>query len=162
LRPIDVVKVGGGKPKEVNMRNERGTIGKVAIAVAAVCVATAGAALAGMAAQAATKTTTVKVTETNYKILLSRHTVKPGPVKFVVVNHGTVAHEFAIHGPSVNKRIPGKLTPGSKKTLTVRLRKGTYKIDCPIHVALGMKATLHVGSKSGGTTTNSTTTSSWG
>jgi plastocyanin len=73
-----------------------------------------------------------------------------------------VAHEFAIHGPGVNKRIPGKLKPGSTKTLTVRLGKGTYKVDCPIHIPLGMKTTIHVGTKSGGTTTNGTTTSGGG
>jgi plastocyanin len=149
------------------VKKRKGRIAGIAAVLLLAVAAIAGAAVAGMAAHAASAsmTTRVKVTETDYKISLSKHSVKPGRVTFVVVNHGMVAHEFAIHGHGLNKRIAGKIMPGSKKTLKVRLRKGTYTIDCPIHVALGMKTTIHVGATSGGggTTTNGTTTGGgWG
>lgn len=128
------------------MTNKRGKIVKIALAAAVVNAAMTGAAAAGMAAHAATTTTTrVKVTEVEYKIKLRTHSFKPGRVKFVVTNRGKLAHEFAIRGPGVSKRIPGKLMPMSTHTLTVRLRKGKYTLKCPIHIALGMKTTIRVG-----------------
>lgn len=147
------------------MTNGRGRIAKVAAAVLLLCTAIAGAALAGMAANAATKTTKaikIKVTEKEYKISLSKHSFKTGQkVTFMVSNRGKVAHEFAIKGPGLNKRISGKLQPGAKKTLTVTLKKkGKYMLECPIHLALGMKTAIHTtGSSSGG---GGTTTSGGG
>jgi plastocyanin len=115
------------------------------LTLAAVITAIAAIALAGLTAQAATTTTRVKVTEREYRILLRTHSFKPGRVTFVVTNHGMLAHEFAVSGPGVHKRIPGKLRPGVTRTLTVRLSKGKYTLKCPIHVALGMKTTIRVG-----------------
>jgi plastocyanin len=118
---------------------------KAKLALAAAIAAIAAITLAGVTAHAATTTTRVKVTEREYRILLRTHSFKPGRVTFVVTNRGMLAHEFAVSGPGVSKRIPGKLTPGMTRTLTVRLSKGKYTLKCPIHIALGMKTTIRVG-----------------
>jgi plastocyanin len=133
-------------------------IGTIGGAVALIAAALAGAALAAITSHASSMTTRVRVTEREYRIILKKHSFKPGRVTFVVHNGGMLAHEFAVSGPGVHKRIPGRLKPGSTRTLTVRLGKGKYTLKCPIHIALGMKTTISVGAAS--TTTSSTT--SWG
>lgn len=125
------------------MKKRHARIGMIAAAATIVAAAIAGAALAGVAAHKATTTTRVTVTEREYRIVLKKHSFKRGRVTFVVSNRGKLAHEFAISGPGVHTRIPGKLKPGSTRTLTVRLRHGTYTLKCPIHIALGMKTTIH-------------------
>jgi plastocyanin len=144
--------------------NRATRVGFVAVLVAA---AVAGVAAAGMAAHSARASTRVTVTEREYKITLSRHTFRAGSMTFVVHNAGRLAHEFAIKGPGIGtKRIHGTIAPGSKKTLTVKLRNGKFTLWCPIHVSSGMKTTIKVGAgaSTGGTTTGTTTstTSAWG
>jgi plastocyanin len=122
------------------------------------------AATAGMAAHDATKATRVTVTEREYRISLARRTFKAGKVTFVVRNRGHLAHEFEIRGPGVpGKKIAGTIPPGKARMLSVKLRAGTYKIWCPIHVAQGMKTTIHVsGAMSAGTTTSGGSGGGWG
>ncbi|HZS29837.1 MAG TPA: cupredoxin domain-containing protein [Gaiellaceae bacterium] len=144
--------------------------GKAGIALVAVVLAAtalAGGALAAMAAHKATKTVTVKVTEKNYRIVLAKHSFAKGKVTFVVKNASNTAHEFKITGPGLSKSIPGLIAPGKTKQLTVTLKKGTYSLICPLHVALGMKTSIKVGGGTAGSTggTGGTTTtggSSWG
>jgi plastocyanin len=114
------------------------------------------AAAAGMAAHDASKATRITVTEREYRIGLARRTFKAGKVTFVVKNRGKLAHAFEISGPGVaGKRIPGTIPPGKVRMLSVKLRAGTYKLWCPIHVAQGMKTTIKVsGTMSAGTTTS--------
>ncbi len=126
--------------------------------------ALAGAAVAGMAARAsltASKAKVVKVTEKEYTITFATKTFKPGATTFVVINKGKLSHEFEINGPGVhNKRIPGVIAPGQKKMLKVTLRKGSYRVWCPIHIGLGMKATIKVGAATTMSSTTSTTSTS--
>jgi plastocyanin len=135
-------------------------------ALAALMLAVLGAATAaGLAAQRASSVKRVTVTEREYRITPSQRSLAAGMTTFVVVNRGKVAHEFEIRGPGVpGKRIAGKLAPGATKMLTVLLRKGSYTLFCPIHVALGMKTAVSVGgAATGGTTTSGTSTKSgWG
>jgi uncharacterized cupredoxin-like copper-binding protein len=136
----------------------------LAPAVAALAAA-GGATAVGLAAHTTTQVMRVGVTEREYSITLTTKSFKPGKTTFVVHNRGKVAHEFEVRGPGVaGKRIPGKIAPGATRSLTVRLQAGKYLLFCPIHIALGMKKAIHVGttSTSAGTSTSGTTTSSGG
>jgi plastocyanin len=139
------------------------TLGVVVVVAAAL----AGAAFAAFAAQGATRAKRVNVTEKEYKITLAHHSMKPGMVKFTVRNVGAIGHEFEIRGPGIKgKRIAGMINPGATRSLTVRLRRGTYTLWCPIHGAQGMKTTIKVGaatiSGGGNTTTTGGGGASWG
>ena len=121
-------------------------------------LALAGAAIAGVVAHASASTTTIRVTEREFKIGLSAKTAHAGPVRFEIKNTGKMTHELAIAGPGVSKKTP-MIKPGHGATLAVTLRAGSYSLWCPIpgHAAQGMKAALTVtGSSagSGGATTS--------
>jgi uncharacterized cupredoxin-like copper-binding protein len=117
--------------------------GGLALALLAVALL-AGRSVAGTAAQSSSRVT---ATESEYKIVLSRTSVKAGTYTFVAVNKGKIAHSLAVNGPGVaHKRIAGTIAPGSSKTITVTLRKGSYDVYCPVdgHKALGMDRKLTV------------------
>ena len=136
---------------------------RFAAVVIVAAAAAAGAALAVMAAHAATRSLRVTVVEREYRITLAHRSFKPGMVAFVIQNRGKLSHEFEISGPGIaGKRVPGKIAPGAKRLLKVRLRGGTYKLWCPIHAARGMKTTIRVSGAATGTTTGGTTTSGTG
>ena len=80
-----------------------------------------------------------------------------------MTNNGTIAHALEINGNGLEEKT-GDIQPGATATLRVTLAKdGSYELYCPIdgHRAQGMRATVTVGTGSGGTTTNEggTTTS---
>lgn len=152
------------------MKSRHRRIGTVLVVGVLAATALAGGALAAMVSHTATATTKIPVTEKNYRIVLKKHSFAKGKVTFVVKNTSNTAHEFKISGPGLSKRIPGLINPGKTKSLTVTLKKGTYSLVCPLHLALGMKASIKAGgsgtSGTGGTSTTSggTTTSggAWG
>lgn len=124
------------------MKSRRGRIGTVLIAAVLVATALAGGALAARMAHRTTAVTKIAVKEIDFKIVLKKHSFPKGKVTFVVHNAGATAHEFKVKGPGLSKRIPGNINPGATKKLTVTLRKGTYTLSCPLHLALGMKTTI--------------------
>jgi len=144
------------------MRSKIGRRGTVFLAVVVlVATAVAGGALAAFAARttAATTKTYVKVTESNYKIVLSRASAPVGIVEFIVHNSSTTAHKFNIKGTSYAARgISGTIAPNTTKYLTLTLAKGSYTVYCPLHISLGMKKAFSVGTTTGTTTTHTTTT----
>ena len=78
----------------------------------------------------------------DFSYTLSRRSVRPGPVRFLVTNRGGVAHDFAIGG-----RKTRLLRPGGRTTLDVVFgRSGARRFRCtvPGHAALGMKGVLAV------------------
>ncbi len=86
--------------------------------------------------------TTVKVTEKEYKITLSKKTAKRGLVIFKVKNVGTVQHGFQIKG-----RKTRLISPGKSATLRMTfLKKGHYPYKCFVtgHAALGMKGVFTI------------------
>jgi uncharacterized cupredoxin-like copper-binding protein len=106
---------------------------------------------------------TIQVKETEFKLTPSSFKIaKPGTVTFDATNAGKIDHALEVEGNGVQQKI-GSISPGSSGKLTVTLSKnGTYQLFCPIdsHRAMGMQATVVVGSASaggGGTTTNQTT-----
>jgi uncharacterized cupredoxin-like copper-binding protein len=85
--------------------------------------------------------TSDSVTAKEYKFTLSSKSVRHGTVTFRVTNRGKLAHDFKIAGKKTKILQKGKST-----TLTVRLRKGSYRYVCTIpgHADKGMKGTLRV------------------
>jgi glucose/arabinose dehydrogenase len=99
--------------------------------------------LAAPSAATTSPATTVKVAATEFHFALSRSSAPLGTVRFVVVNKGTIGHDFAIDG----KRTP-LLQPGQSATLTVRLTKaGSFRYVCtvPGHAAAGMEGVFVAG-----------------
>ncbi len=126
----------------------------------------AGAGLAALASPTTTHSTRLTVTETEYKLTLSRRQLAAGTTTIVAVNKGKLAHSLSISGPGLKKRLfSGTIAPGSSRTTTVKLKAGSYTLWCPVdgHAGLGMKTTLKVGSGSSGSGGGTTTSgSSWG
>ncbi len=116
----------------------------------------AGAAVAALTAHSRAMGARLMVTESEYKLSLSKQKLAPGMVTIVVTNKGKLAHSLSISGPGLKKRLfAGTIAPGSSRTATVKLKAGSFTLWCPVdgHAGLGMKTTLKVGSGSG---------SSWG
>ncbi len=130
---------------------------------ALVGLALAGAATVGVVAHAGSRTTTITVTEKEFRIHLSQARTKPGTVRLVVKDIGKYAHALAISGPGVKLKRTPLVHPGKSATLVVKLSAGTYAIWCPVpgHAAQGMKTSLKVAAAAA-TTTAPTTTSSGG
>jgi plastocyanin len=146
------------------MKSRNGKIGTVLVVSILVATALAGGALAAIVAHRSATTTTVKITEKDYHVILSKHSFSAGKFTFVVKNTSMTTHKFAVQGPGLSKSVPGTIAPGKTKKLTVTLKKGTYTLFCSIHRALGMTTTIKVGggSTGGGGTTTTTGGGSWG
>jgi plastocyanin len=103
------------------------------------------AALALSAHTAGAQAVTVKLSE--WKMVLSRDTVRAGAVSFRLVNEGAVAHSFFVLGEGVSKGTKD-IAAKQSATLTVNLKPGTYEVYCPMsdesHKLAGMKGTLVV------------------
>jgi uncharacterized cupredoxin-like copper-binding protein len=105
------------------------------LAVAAVSVFTVVAYAGSNHATA----TTIKVTAKEFKFTLSKKSAPHGKVTFKVTNKGHVSHDFKINGKKTKL-----LSPGKSASLTVTLKKGSFKYICtvPGHAAAGMKGTF--------------------
>jgi class 3 adenylate cyclase/DNA-binding beta-propeller fold protein YncE len=93
----------------------------------------------------ATPATKVVLTQTEFKVLLSRTRFTQGIYAFEVKNAGTIDHALQIQGPGVDVST-GTVHPGKKSTLTVELRAGTYELLCPEddHAARGEDVSIRV------------------
>ena len=89
----------------------------------------------------------VQVTALEFEYRLSRLSVREGPVLVELVNYGEDEHDLVLRrvGGTKSWRLR-KLLPGSRATLSVRLRPGTYRLWCAVadHRGRGMRATLRV------------------
>jgi plastocyanin len=115
------------------MRRNRHTLALLAAAVAA-ALALAGAALAAVMSHSAGAATPIKVTEREYKLMLSKKTAAAGTVMFTVHNVGHVKHALAVSGgglSGVKKTLA--IAPSKTRTLTVKFtRGGTVQVWCPM------------------------------
>jgi len=111
-----------------------------AVALAMLAVAPLAAAHTVAHASAAS---TVRVTEKEFSIKLSRGSLaRPGTVTFEVKNAGKMLHNFRINGKQTRMIHPGKTA-----SLTVAFKKkGSYHYICavPGHAALGMRGMFSV------------------
>ena len=112
-------------------------------AVALAMLALALLASAHTVAQASAASTTIRVSEKEFSIKLSKGSLtKPGTVTFEVKNAGKIAHNFKINGKQTRMIQPGKT---ARLTVTFK-KKASYHYICavPGHAALGMKGVLTV------------------
>ena len=117
-------------------------------ALALACGATVAATVVAAApASASTSATTIKATETDFHIALSKSSFKTGKYVFDAVNKGHTTHALMITGPGIKMAMTKDIQPGQSATLAVTLKKGTYDVFCPIpgHKALGMNVNIDVG-----------------
>lgn len=89
----------------------------------------------------------VAVTLSEWKLELSRDTVKAGPVTFKLKNAGSMNHAFFVRGDKFakgSKEVPA----GQEAPLTLTLAPGTYEVYCPLadlsHKMAGMSRKLVV------------------
>ena len=130
------------------------TIASLPLAAPAALAASSGAAVAS-AGPASAGATTVKATETDFHIALSKTAFKAGRYAFDAVNKGHTTHALMITGPGIKMDMTKDIGPGKSATLAVTLKNGAYDIYCPIpgHKALGMNVNINVG----GTTSSGST-----
>jgi uncharacterized cupredoxin-like copper-binding protein len=111
--------------------------------VALAMLALALLASAHIAAQASAASTTIRVSEKEFSIKLSKGSLaRTGTVKFDVKNAGKMQHNFRI-----NSKQTRLIAPGKTATLTVTFKKkASYHYLCtvPGHAALGMKGVFAV------------------
>ncbi|MGP4044761.1 cupredoxin domain-containing protein [Streptomyces sp. 2A115] len=102
-------------------------------------------------------TTQVDVKMTDFKMELSKTTLKAGDYTFVAKNDGQHDHALEIEGSGTEEETR-TLEPGESANLTITLKDGTYEVYCPVdgHKDMGMKTELTVGGASTGSSTNTT------
>lgn len=62
----------------------------------------------------------------------------------ITVSDRSSNHNFVLTGPGVRNRVITGLAFSGTKTVTLRLRRGTYTYYCTPHRAIGMKGTFRV------------------
>jgi plastocyanin len=115
------------------------------IRIAFAAAATASLALAA-AAQASTPTLkgevgpgfTIEVTQGGKDV----KSLKAGTYKLVVQDKASI-HNFHLIGPGLNMKVTSVPFVGTK-TVTVKLKQGTYTYQCDPHAAAGMKGRFKV------------------
>jgi plastocyanin len=89
----------------------------------------------------------VTVSLTEFKVQLSRDTVRAGRVTFQITNNGTTNHQLRVVGPETGKE-SAILPKKQGASLTLTLKPGTYEVFCPLsadsHKMAGMTAKLIV------------------
>jgi hypothetical protein len=104
-----------------------------------------GLALAFVAHASSATPARVLVGAKEFRLTLSRASIKAGPAIIQLANYGEDAHDLRLRrvGGTRVYRI-GTVVPGGTGELDTRLLPGTYKLWCSIadHAALGMRTTL--------------------
>lgn len=115
----------------------------VAVSLVA-ALALAGAAVGALAHGNRPATPTVRVTEREYRISVSRASLPAGRVRLVIHNAGRIAHRLSIAGPGLTVASTPLIQPGATQTPTVTLGKGPFTLWCPLghHAAAGMKTSV--------------------
>jgi hypothetical protein len=116
------------------------------VALAALA-AGAGARRARSFRAAAAAGSHVQVIQVEYRLILSRGTVKAGPVSLEAIDRGMDPHDLRLRPGSWGGDIrTPQLTPQQRWDGVVRLKPGIYQLWCslPEHAKRGMHATLRV------------------
>lgn len=106
------------------------------------------AALALLATAATTSSAQgVTVTLTEFKVKLSRDSVRAGRVTFQMMNSGATSHQVQVKGPDTDK-MSAVINAKQAGSLVLTLKPGEYDIICPMadgtHKTAGMVAKLKV------------------
>ena len=115
--------------------------------VAAVACLVVGAVIASSAAAKPAPPARSQASATEFRLTLSRTTIRRGPAIIELVNYGEDDHDLALRRIGGNRtyRIP-LVHPGDTGELDTRLPAGRYAVWCTLadHRARGMRATLRV------------------
>jgi hypothetical protein len=89
----------------------------------------------------------LQVIQVEYRLILSRGTVKAGPVSLEAIDRGGDSHNMRLRAGASGVEIgTPELAPQQRWDGVVRLKPGIYQLWCtlPEHAKLGMHATLRV------------------
>jgi hypothetical protein len=89
----------------------------------------------------------LRVTEVEFRLILSNGVVKAGPVNLEAIDAGVDPHDLRLrHSGSGPELGAPELTSGKRWDGVVDLKPGVYRLWCslPEHARLGMHATLQV------------------
>ena len=115
---------------------------RVLLAVAAAALCSAGGAGAGAAPAR------LEVTALDFHLVLSRLTVKSGPIAIELVNFGQDLHDLRLQAVARGSRPLGLavVRPGGRAELDTSLPPGRYRLWCSLgdHRQRGMRAVLTV------------------
>jgi plastocyanin len=117
------------------------------IAAVSTCIAVSIGLVAAAPAAAPSR---LLVGGVEFRLTLSRSTVKPGRVTIQLQNRGEDEHDLRLQRITSRTDAPvarwAPTKPGDVASLTVRLSRGRYRLWCslPGHRELGMRATLRV------------------
>jgi uncharacterized cupredoxin-like copper-binding protein len=91
------------------------------------------------------RSTTVDVSEVEFKIKLPKTSLPAGSYTFDVKNDGKIPHDLVVNGGGVNEKTP-LIDAGKSSSLKVDLKPGTYDVYCsvPGHKQAGMDLKLTV------------------
>jgi plastocyanin len=110
----------------------------------AACVLAGGAV---PVTQSASVNSAVQASGTEYRIGLSRSSIRSGRVRLEFVNYGEDEHDLAFRRIGSKRQSNVGLTaPGGRRVGRYRVRPGTYLLWCTLsdHRARGMRAKLRV------------------
>jgi hypothetical protein len=113
------------------MSADLGSPRAVRVALTGLAVGVVGIASLVHAASAeanSSQSPTITVTITADTVTVSPGTVAPGEVTFEVTNNASVPYELDIDGPGPDGELDN-LAPGSKRTHTMTLQAGTYRLE---------------------------------
>jgi uncharacterized cupredoxin-like copper-binding protein len=124
----------------------------VIIAALAVALLAAGCAPDEDEATTTTGTPSASVAGEQIDVSLSEFSIdmptsiSAGPAAFVVINDGSVEHNFEVEGEGIEEEFDENLAPGESGTLELQLEPGTYEIYCPVanHADEGMRLEFEV------------------
>ncbi|MDQ8164425.1 MAG: cupredoxin domain-containing protein [Gemmatimonadota bacterium] len=89
----------------------------------------------------------VTVTLTEFKVQMSRDSVRAGRVTFQLMNSGATSHQVQVKGPDTDKT-SAVINAKQAGSLVLTLKPGEYDIICPMadgsHKIAGMVAKLKV------------------
>jgi hypothetical protein len=89
----------------------------------------------------------LRVTEVEYRLILSRGVVKAGALDLEAIDGGMDPHNLRLHHINAKQEMAApELTSGRRWNGVVYLKPGLYHLWCslPEHATLGMHATLRV------------------
>lgn len=125
----------------------RGSFKPLLLALTVLIVGAIGVQFASAQPVARAASSSVLASGSEYRISLSRTTVKPGQVRVEFDNFGEDDHDLAItrKGGGSTRQL-STVRPDQQGTLSVKLRRGSYVLWCTIsdHKARGMRAVLKV------------------
>jgi hypothetical protein len=117
------------------------------IRIALVAVTAYAVLFVHSASSAQHMTSRLGVASSEFHLVLSRGSVKPGRVIIQLQNKGEDVHDLRLRRIGGTRTYAFPLTsPGDRATLTLKLLPGRYRLWCSVadHAHLGMQAVLRV------------------